>query len=270
MDILESLAGPVFFGAIILFSLLEHWLPERPAARDFLLRWRTNLVLGALQVVLARVLFPIGVIASAAYGEALGWGLAATAAPMVAVPAGFLLLDLLRYGQHRLLHSVPLLWRVHAAHHSDPDVDFTTGLRHHPLEVVLSVLVASGFVLALGVPVASVLAYGLCASAVTFYTHANVRWPLCLERLLRTVLVTKPVHLVHHSQRRAETDSNFGNLLIVWDRVFGTFTNPDTCPQAALVLGLDTVRACEGLQLGKTLALPYTGFERPSSAIARR
>jgi sterol desaturase/sphingolipid hydroxylase (fatty acid hydroxylase superfamily) len=138
--------------------------------------------------------------------------------------AAFLFLDLLSYAVHRCQHAVPLLWRFHALHHSDPDVDVTTSVRHHPIEYLL----ATGFywvvVLALGIPPMIFLSHTLTVFAAAALTHGNISLPEWLERLLRPLVITLDLHLMHHSVVYDEANSNFGAVLSIWDRLFGTFT----------------------------------------------
>jgi len=132
----------------------------------------------------------------------------------------FLLLDLLGYINHRILHAVPFLWRIHAMHHSDPDVDWSTALRHHPFELLLTNGSYWIAVVLLGIPTATVTAHTLVSFALAVATHGNVTWPVWAERC-SPFLVTLDTHLVHHSITGSET--NFGAMLSVWDRLFGTY-----------------------------------------------
>jgi sterol desaturase/sphingolipid hydroxylase (fatty acid hydroxylase superfamily) len=152
--------------------------------------------------------------------------------------AAFLLLDFLNYALHRCQHAVPFLWRFHALHHSDPDVDVTTSVRHHPIEYLL----ATGFywlaVLALDIPVVVVMSHGLAVFAAAAVTHGNIRLPEWLERLLQPVVITLDLHLVHHSISYDEQNANFGAVLSVWDRLFGTFTRITRAQQEHIVFGV--------------------------------
>jgi sterol desaturase/sphingolipid hydroxylase (fatty acid hydroxylase superfamily) len=161
--------------------------------------------------------------------------------------AGFLALDLLSYGVHRAQHAVPLLWRLHALHHSDPDVDVTTSVRHHPAEF----LIATGcFWLALmvvGVPGPVVEAHAVTVFTLAVATHGNVRWPAWLEQLLRPVVITLDLHLVHHSIATGEANANFGAVFSVWDRLFGTLAAPRTEELVFGVAELSRADACRSL-----------------------
>jgi sterol desaturase/sphingolipid hydroxylase (fatty acid hydroxylase superfamily) len=150
----------------------------------------------------------------------------------------FLLLDLWRYWEHRLFHRVPLLWRLHLVHHSDTQVDVTTSERHHPLEFVAGTAVMMALIGAFGLPAPAVGLYLLVATVVTLYSHANLRLRPSLDRPLGRLLVTPAVHAVHHSDLRAQTDSNYGSVLMIWDRWFGTYVDPQNARIPQLVWGI--------------------------------
>ena len=171
--------------------------------------------------------------------------------------AAFLLLDLLQYAMHRCQHAVPFLWRFHAMHHSDPDVDVTTSVRHHPIEY----LIAAGFywltVLALDVPVIGVLSHSLAMFGMAAVTHGNTRLPEWLERLLQPVVITLDLHLVHHSVAHDEANANFGAVLSTWDRLFGTYLRLPRAQQEQLVFGVRELPPRECLKPSAMLLTPW-------------
>jgi sterol desaturase/sphingolipid hydroxylase (fatty acid hydroxylase superfamily) len=171
--------------------------------------------------------------------------------------AGFLALDLLSYGVHRAQHAVPFLWRFHALHHSDPDVDVTTSVRHHPIEYVL----AAGFfwlaVLALGIPVVVVISHTLAVFAAAAVTHGNTRLPEWLERLLQPVVITVDLHLVHHSMSYNEANANFGAIFSVWDRLFGTYIRLPRAQQDRIVFGVRELPRRDCLKPSAMLLTPW-------------
>ena len=133
-----------------------------------------------------------------------------------------MLLDLLKYWEHRLIHRLRLLWSFHVVHHADLDVDFTTTFRHHPLEVAFSLVVSGAAILLFGLSPLGVLSFSALASVAATLSHANIRWNTTTDRMLRAVFMTRDAHAVHHSALKEETDSNFGLVFIWWDRLFGT------------------------------------------------
>lgn len=184
----------------------------------------------------------------------------------VSLAAGFLLLDLMRYAVHRCEHAVPLLWRFHALHHSDPDVDVTTSLRHHPIEYVLASAVYWAAIILLDIPPVVVLGYGLfvfCSEAVQ---HGNICLPESVERWLRPFLVTTDMHRLHHSLSVHQANANYGAVLSVWDRLFATYIWIGRAEHRALVFGVRELPRSDCL---KPLAMILTPWLLPRATIPR-
>jgi exosortase len=205
--------------------LLERVRSLQRAAVPWAGRWSANLGLLVTGNVLVSLLLPIGAVALAQGQEArslgrLDWPVGAL------IVLTFLLIDLWRYWEHRLYHHVTVLWRLHLVHHSDSAIDFTTAERHHPVESLASTAIMLALVLALGLPAAGIAIYVLVASVISFVAHANLRFPPGLDRALSRIVVTPAVHRVHHSALNSETNSNFGAVLTIWDRCFGTWSDP--------------------------------------------
>jgi sterol desaturase/sphingolipid hydroxylase (fatty acid hydroxylase superfamily) len=168
-----------------------------------------------------------------------------------------LLLDCTIYWQHRLLHAVPWLWRLHRVHHSDLALDATSGVRFHPLEVLLSTAIKIVTVLLLGAPPLAVLIFVIALNGFALFTHANLALPQRLDAALRWVLVTPDMHRIHHSIERSEHDRNFGFHLIWWDRLFGSYLAVPPAPQSTLPLGLTIFRDVRAQRLSALLAQPF-------------
>jgi sterol desaturase/sphingolipid hydroxylase (fatty acid hydroxylase superfamily) len=224
--------------------LWEAIAPRRrvPAARGR--RWPVNLGLSALDTVLLRLLIPGAAIGTAAFAATRGIGLfnllpwAGWAELAISVVA----LDLTLYIQHLTFHRLQVLWRLHRVHHSDIGCDVTTGVRFHPLEILLSMGVKMAAVAALGAPVAAVLLFELLLNGSSLFNHGNVRIPARLDAVLRRVVVTPDMHRVHHSVRRDEHDRNFGFALSCWDRLFGTYRAQPAKGHDGMQIGLDSFR----------------------------
>src|SRR2546427_4731328 len=197
------------FAAVALWEALA---PRRTRSFGRRARWPHNLGLLLVDVALVRVLVPGAAIAVAMTAAGSGWGLLnALALPgWAAIAAGIALLDLAIYFQHVMFHAVPALWRLHRMHHADLDFDVTTGARFHPIEIVLSMLIKFGVVVALGVPALGVLVFEVLLNATSMFNHGNARIPARLDRYLRWFVVTPDMHRVHHSIVVGETNSNFG------------------------------------------------------------
>ncbi len=222
---------------VLALLLLGEWRwPWRAAAPR---RWLPNLGLGALSFASLLLLPWASMTAAAHLAAAQGFGLLHwLAVPLwLALPLSLLALDLALYAQHRALHWGPL-WRLHRVHHLDPMLDLTTGLRFHPFEAIASAFYKSLVVWLLGVPVLAAGLSGLLNLMASLFTHANLRLPAAAEQRLRWLLVTPALHRIHHSTLPAETGSNFGALLWVWDRLFGS-ARASAARGEALVLGVD-------------------------------
>ena len=177
--------------------------------------------------------------------------------PWVSFVSGFLLLDFLVYAVHRCQHAVPFLWRFHALHHSDPDVDVTTSVRHHPIEYVLAGAFYWLVMLALDIPVFVVSSHALAVFAAAAVTHGNTRLPGWLERILQPFVITLDLHLVHHSIAYDEANANFGGVLSIWDRLFGTLIKLPRSRQDRIVFGVADLPRRDGIKPGAMLMTPW-------------
>jgi sterol desaturase/sphingolipid hydroxylase (fatty acid hydroxylase superfamily) len=235
----------IFASGLAALMLAERVMPARRSDGGLLRRWTANLALGAVSSLVLRVLLPGAVIVAAAFAAMRGWG----ALNQVAWPwalefaMGFLALDLAIYAQHVATHRVPLLWRLHRVHHADVEIDVTTALRFHPVEILLSQVWKIAVAMALGVGPWTVLVFEIVLNGAAMFNHANLRVPPGWDRVLRWILVTPDMHAIHHSQRRQETDSNFGFCLSLWDRVFGTYRAAPVPPFAIGQMDVEGARA---------------------------
>jgi sterol desaturase/sphingolipid hydroxylase (fatty acid hydroxylase superfamily) len=248
------------FGSILAAMVVWELLaPRRRQSIGRASRWPSNIGVVVLDTVLVRLLFPIGAVALALLGEARGWGLfnAFDVSAWVAVPLGIVLLDLAIYLQHVLFHAVPALWRLHRMHHADLEFDVTTGIRFHPIEILLSMGIKLGVVAALGTPAVAVLIFEVLLNATSMFNHSNVCMPAWLDRALRWVVVTPDMHRVHHSIVARETNSNFGFNLPWWDRLFGTYRSQPTAGHDAMTIGIEEFRQPAEQRLDRMLTQPF-------------
>lgn len=250
----------IFFGVLLLMLGLERLLPRR-AAPDHRRRWPANLGMALLSSLLLRLLFPIAAAGVALMAEERGLGLL----NLVDMPhwarfaLALLALDFLIWLQHLVFHKIPILWRLHLMHHSDPALDATTGIRFHPLEILLSMLIKMAAVLALGAPAPAVMAFEILLNATAMFNHANIDVPRRLDRWLRLALVTPDFHLVHHSVIRAEHDGNYGFNLPWWDYLFGTYKAAPSAGRDRMEIGLRDWRSATGPGFFAMLLLPFGG-----------
>lgn len=257
------LRGGAFAGVLIVMVAAESLWPRRARVRPRARRWFANGALVAAGTLLARLLAaapaPLSAVAAAVWADAAGFGLlhwlGFTGWP--AIIAALLALDLIVWAQHWAFHHVPWLWRLHRVHHADRDLDATTALRFHPLEIALSVLIKAASVLALGAPVAAVILFEVLLNACATFNHANTSLPAPVERLVRRVLVTPDLHRIHHSTLRAEHDSNFGFCLSVWDRLSGLLRESAAGGDRAMTIGLADTQDSRPEQLSWSFLAPF-------------
>ena len=252
-----------FLGLFALFALWELLAPRRALSLPRATRWTTNwalVVLDTLTLRLMALVLPVLAVGAAVDAGRMGWGLfnrldwPGWAEALLAV----VILDLALWGQHWATHHVPLFWRFHRVHHADRDMDVTTAIRFHPVEIAASMGLKIGLVYALGPAAWAVVLFEILLNGTTLFNHANLALPVRVERGLRRVLVTPDMHRIHHSDRREEHDSNFGFALSVWDRVFGTYRAEPAAGHDKMTVGL-VWQDDRPARLGWSLWLPFRG-----------
>ncbi len=205
-------------------------MPRRQASLSRKDRWPGAGVLFVTGAVLGRLVLPVGLAGVALFAADRGIGLfnAVEGAPWLVGLAAFLLLDLAVWAQHVAMHHVPVLWRMHRVHHSDPHIDVMTALRFHPAEILVSLVWKAAIVLVFGIPAWAAFLFEVALNAFAQFNHANWNVPRPVDRVLRQLVVTPDMHRVHHSVERAEANRNFGFCLSVWDRLFRVYkAQPD-------------------------------------------
>lgn len=248
-----GLVGGVLLGLL----LAQHWLPRRgePA-----IRWRRlrNVSLTLIAAAVIHLVLPLTAVGFAAVAGDMQFGLfnAIDWPPLTEFAIGIVLLDFAIYWQHRWMHRVPWLWRLHRVHHSDLQFEVTLGLRFHPLEIILSLFYKCLVIALLGAAPLTVLAYEVLLAVFSLFSHADVSLPCGLDRQLRRLIITPDWHRVHHSVHRTETDSNYGNLLSLWDRLFASAIEQPRDGHAAMRIGLDEFRDAASQTLPALLANP--------------
>lgn len=245
----------------ILVALWENRAPRRTLTTSKKWRWFNNLSIIAINPVLLRLVFPALAIGMAQKAQANGWGLLNHFGTprVIAMVVGIVAMDLVIYLQHVMFHAIPTLWRLHMVHHADLDYDLTTGLRFHPVEIVLSMILKITIIVALGPPVVSVLAFEIILNGVAMFNHGNIKLPPSVDRFLRLFVVTPDMHRVHHSVIIRETNSNYGFNLSIWDRLFGTYLAQPSKGHKDMIIGLPQFRDHRRLTLPWLLILPFIG-----------
>lgn len=249
----------VFIAVLLIFSSLEYFFPLAKRKCQRTKQWGINLTLVVISSMSVRLCFPLLAVGAAQYADSHTVGLFnfITLPSFITVILTLLLFDLLIYCQHVLFHKVPIFWSLHKVHHTEISLDVTTAVRFHPIEIILSMLVKIAFVLLMGIPVLTVILFEILLNSLALFNHSNLKLPMKLEKSLRKIIITPEVHWIHHSQLIKETDSNYGFNLIVWDKLFSTYTEKPTFNYPEMQQGLAEFSAEAPLSLYKLLLLPF-------------
>ncbi|MEL7294724.1 MAG: sterol desaturase family protein [Pseudomonadota bacterium] len=271
MDNTAVIRLSVFLGVFVLMAVLEALLPAREAVLSRKTRWLGNLSMVVMGALVSRILLPATLVGVSLWAQQKGIGVFNVL--LDAVPAdasssnqllnsgeplnnsstylvhiaivtlSVLLLDMLIYWQHRLFHTVPMLWRFHKMHHADSHVDTTTGLRFHPVEIAMSLGIKAGAVVILGVPAIAIIIFEVALNGFALFNHANIRLPQKWDDRIGLVLITQRLHRIHHSQAKNESNSNYGFSVSWWDRLFNSFTPRAAFSDETLPIGQKDVPA---------------------------
>ena len=161
------------------------------------------------------------------------------------------------YFQHWMVHMVPLFWRFHKVHHIDQELDSSSGIRFHPVEIVFSMLIKCLVVWVVGVPLEAVIMFEVILNATALFNHANLDIPINIDRIIRKIIVTPDMHRIHHSQLRDETNSNYGFSLSCWDKLFGTYKQSAQKKQTEIDIGLEEYQDYNRTGVLQILAVPF-------------
>jgi sterol desaturase/sphingolipid hydroxylase (fatty acid hydroxylase superfamily) len=246
------------FAAVVLWELLA---PRRKLTTSKKVRWISNLGITFLNPLLVRLLLPVLAVSMAVKAQERGWGLLNNfdLPYWLDIVVGIIVLDLFIYLQHVMFHAIPVLWRLHMVHHADLDYDVTTGLRFHPIEIILSMGIKLSVVFTFGLAPAAVIIFEVLLNGAAMFNHGNIRLPLKIDRILRYLIVTPDMHRVHHSVIIRETNSNYGFNLPWWDRLFGTYCDQPAKGHEEMTIGLTQFRDSGKLTLPWLLVLPFIG-----------
>ena len=255
----------ILVGGITLFWLIEGLVPTRKLTYK---KWRhalPNFFFTATSI-LVNFFLAFLLLNTADWTQANGFGLLHIfALPLwLYVVLGVLLLDFIgAYLAHLVEHKIKPLWMVHLVHHSDHHVDTTTANRHHPLESLVRFSFTLVAVFILGTPIGVVMLYQSLSVVLSQFNHANINLPTRLDQWLSYVLVTPHMHKVHHHHVLPYTDSNFGNIFAIWDRLFGTYKNLDA---ARIIYGVDVFpNEDENSRVGSLLSQPFQPYRKPTT-----
>lgn len=255
----SSLRLGVFISILLIMMAAEAVFPRKQRALPRAHRWTSNLLLIVIDGVFVRLLFPIVAVGVAVIAAEKNWGLFNWLEMPIwlEITLSIIILDMMIYWQHVAFHHVPVLWALHKVHHADRDIDVTTGSRFHPIEISISMAYKMALVAILGAPVLAVILFELILNGCAMFNHSNVRLPLGFDKWLRRFIVTPDMHRVHHSTIVAETNSNFGFSLSLWDRIFGSYTPQPTQGHDGMVIGLKEYQTKGPASLAWSLWLPF-------------
>lgn len=248
-----------FVGVFLIIAFWETKHPRRPLKLNKNKRWLNNLGLVALNTVILRLIFPAAAVGMATLATKNGWGILNYYSPGLGISLliSIIALDLIIYFQHVLFHAIPLLWRFHKVHHADLDYDLTTGLRFHPVEILLSMLIKFLAIIILGPSVIAVIVFEVLLNATAVFNHGNIHLPKRLDSALRLLIVTPDMHRVHHSTIKKETNSNYGFNLSCWDKFFGTYRAQPKFGHEGMTIGLNQFRDPKKQTLPHLLLMPF-------------
>jgi len=254
----------LFFAVFVFMAVWEFMKPRRKLTSPKSIRWLNNMAITFLNSAIVRWIFPISAVGIAILSSKHGWGVFnyVEMSPLLAGIIVIVLLDLTIYAQHRLFHKFPLFWRLHRMHHTDLDIDVTTGARFHPVEIILSMGIKAGMVIIIGASAWSVLTFEVLLNSTSMFNHSNILMNKRIDRIIRMCIVTPDMHRVHHSVITRETDSNFGFNLPWWDRLFGTYRDQPASGHEGMTIGLANYRERKWLSLPWMLTVPLSGRYR--------
>lgn len=249
----------VFLALFAVLACTEWLRPRRKLTVNKNKRWLTNIAIVIIDSVAVRLIFPTAAVGVALWAANMGLGLFNMfAVPMLlAGVASVVVLDFAVWFSHLLSHKVPIFWRFHRMHHSDLDIDVTTAIRFHPIEIILSMVYKIAWVVALGAPAWSVLLFEIILNGVAMFNHANLKLPLWFDKILRQIIVTPDMHRVHHSSNPVETDSNYGFNFPFWDKMFGTYIEQPAQGHEGMEIGLKQWQDERPQQLFWSLKVPF-------------
>ena len=250
-----------FLGILLIMFFWERFAPRRLLTTSKITRWVSNLGLVLIDAMTVRLLFPTALAGIALIAQQNGWGLfnQFELPSLLKIIFSILILDFAIYLQHVMFHVIPLLWRLHMVHHTDMDIDVTTGVRFHPIEIILSMGIKMITVILTGAPSLAVLIFEILLNGTSMFNHGNVRYSQQIDSLLRLLVVTPEMHRVHHSTIRWESNSNLGFNFPWWDRLFGTYRPQPAKGHVEMTIGLDQYKEPQKLTLPWLIILPFIG-----------
>ncbi|PIQ99702.1 MAG: sterol desaturase [Nitrospinae bacterium CG11_big_fil_rev_8_21_14_0_20_45_15] len=258
MDV-ATIRFSIFLGVFVLMLALEAMIPRHPTVDSKLRRLGINLAITGIDILVVRLFLGTAAIGAAQFAEVQGWGMLnwTELPPAIEIFFAVVFLDFMIYVQHVVVHMIPFFWQFHIVHHTDLDLDVSSGLRFHPIEILGSLLFKIVLIFSLGASPVAVLIFEAILNGMAQFSHSNIKLRDDWEEALRKVIVTPDMHRIHHSVERAETNSNYGFNLSLWDRWLGTYIARAKKLQPDIVIGVPEYRKPEEVGLLKLLLMPF-------------
>jgi len=269
---IQQIRFAVFLGVFLLMLALESIIQRHPTVDSKKKRLGINLALTGIDILAVRLVFGAAAVGAAQFAEERGWGLFNYFEWWhgLEVVAAVIILDLMIYIQHVVVHMIPFFWQFHVVHHSDLDLDVSSGLRFHPIEILGSMLFKIGLVFALGPSPFAVVLFEAVLNGMAQFSHSNITLPGKLDYFLRYIIVTPDMHRIHHSVEKVETNSNFGFNLSIWDRLLGTYIQEAKREQPKIIIGVDQFRTSDEVSLKNLLLMPFREIPRSYSLFPKK
>ena len=262
MEYEKTIRMSFFGGMLALIGLWEFLSPRRKQIISRIKRWPNNLGIVFLNSAVLQIIFPFMGAGMAALAIENDWGIfnIIEVPYATALVLSIIIMDMVIYLQHVMVHAVPLLWRLHQVHHADTEYDVTTGARFHTLEIILSMGIKFATIALLGAPVAAVVIFEIILNAAAMFNHGNIKLPESIDKILRWFIVTPDMHRIHHSTTANEANSNFGFNLPWWDRIFGTYKAQPEKGHEKMEIGIHSPRdEKRTVWITGMLILPFLG-----------
>jgi sterol desaturase/sphingolipid hydroxylase (fatty acid hydroxylase superfamily) len=247
----------IFIGLLGFFVIAESLYPRRKQKIDRKTRWCRNISLVIINSLMLKFIVPISAASISLINNEYAFLNYINLPYFIIVILSVVLLDLVIYFQHWIVHRVPIFWRFHKIHHIDQELDTSSGIRFHPVEIAFSMFIKCIIVWIIGIPFEAVLVFEIILNATSLFNHANLYIPIKIDKLLRLFIVTPDMHRIHHSQIERETNSNYGFNLSCWDKLFGTYNEVSSKDQSKIDIGLEDYKDYSKTSLLDILIIPF-------------
>ncbi len=258
MDV-NAIRFTIFLGVFAFMLLLESLIQRHPTVDSKPRRFAINLGLTGVDIIVVKLIFGTAAVGAAAFAAEHSWGVLNYLDWPVWLEMTFavVLLDFSIYVQHVVVHMIPFFWRFHKVHHTDLDLDVSSGLRFHPIEIVGSMLFKITIIFALGPSPLAVMVFEAILNGMAQFTHSNIKLPEKIDSLMRCLFVTPDMHRIHHSEEVDETNSNYGFNFSIWDRSLGTYIQEARKPQPEIVIGIKEYKDPKEVSFLNLLIIPF-------------